>query len=64
MSTVIQVGNRVVVDRAGFTCSAWIEVDGDEVPLYGLKDTPLGPEVWILSQQGRVRLCIFASVLE
>ena len=56
MSKVTQAGNRVVVTKAGFTCAAGVEVDGVAVPLYGLTDTPEGPEVWILSQEGRVRL--------
>lgn len=53
---VTQEGNRVVVTKAGFTCAAWVEVDGVAVPLYGLTDTPEGPEVRILSQERRVSL--------
>jgi hypothetical protein len=56
MSKVTQEGNPVGMTKAGFTGAAWVEVDGVAVPLYGLTDTPEGPEVCILSQEGKVRL--------
>jgi hypothetical protein len=46
---------RLTAAKAGFNFAVWIEVDGREVPIYGISTPKEGPEGFVLSEVGKVR---------
>lgn len=62
---------RLTASRASFDFAVWIEVDGREVPIYGVSHPKEGPEGFVLSEFGKVshikdldarRRCLLVSV--
>ncbi|KAJ9107624.1 hypothetical protein QFC21_001084 [Naganishia friedmannii] len=45
---------RLTATKASFEFAVWIEVDGREVPIYGISTPKEGPEGFVLSEVGKV----------
>ncbi|KAJ9123291.1 hypothetical protein QFC22_001489 [Naganishia vaughanmartiniae] len=44
---------RLTATKAALDFAVWIEVDGREVPIYGVSTPPEGPEGFVLSEFGK-----------